>query len=363
MYRIGFIIKGYEGKSEYYNANVKPFVDLSYGLKLIGYETILFIDESERHLERKIKSIIGDEVNIVYFNSSNIEKLKCETSIEYIIVEDNIDMMKTALKFRNQGIKIAVFVQYLYGVNTNRQIKRAGSIQLTFGSYLPWRLLTKMYRDLLAQFDYIIPNSHTCGYLLRQLYDVHPSGTVYPPVGVDMRPILGKMSKTVEKSGILIFAGNIDNDYFFRNIKEEIKKFLTDVNEPVKLFVSNHETATYFSQNGVELYSKLPVEDLVKLYAESKITYVPTEYELFGHVGAESLLCGTPVILDAYHPFLESFPMETKAVRIAHPNNRISEVFLRMMEQEIDTELAKKSILDRYSAEESAKLLLRAIEL
>lgn len=69
----------------------------------------------------------------------------------------------------------------------------------------------------------------------------------------------------------------------------------------------NPETASQFTQDGIKLYSGLSVNELVNLYAESRVTYVPTEYELFGHVGAESLLCGTPVILDAYHPFLESF--------------------------------------------------------
>ena len=55
MNKIGFIIKGYAGKSQYYNANVKPFIDLSFGLKSMGYEVSLFIDESERHLEWKIR--------------------------------------------------------------------------------------------------------------------------------------------------------------------------------------------------------------------------------------------------------------------------------------------------------------------
>jgi hypothetical protein len=363
MYKIGFIIKGYAGKSQYYSANVKPFVDLSIGLKSIGYEVSLFIDESERHLEGKIRSIIRDEVNIVYFHPSNILRVVSKYSIEYVVVEDEISMMKTAIKLREQGIKIAVFVQYLYGINTNKQTKRAGSIELTIGSYLPWRLLTKKYRDLIVRFDYIISNSKTCGYILRQFYDLSPSGTVYPPVGIDMRPILDDISKKGEKRGILIFTGNIVNDYFSRNIKEELKNLLTELKEPVKLFVSNPETATYFSQKGVKLYSNLSVGELVKLYTESSVTYVPTEYELFGHVGAESLLCGTPVILDVYHPFLESFPMETNAVKIAHPNRSISEVFIDILGEEVDIVSAKKFIYSRYSAKESAKLLAKAIEL
>lgn len=360
--KVGFIIKGYKGASQYYHPNVKPFVDLSFGLQSIGEEAVLFIDESERHLDDKIRTITRDKVTIFYTKPSNLEKLIIENSVEYLIVDDNIELMKTVLKIKSKGIKKAVYVQYLFGVNTNKHQKRSTSFPLKLGAYLPWILLTKMYRDLLVGFDYVISNSQTCGYILRQFYDVSPSGTVYPPVGTDIRPLLNDLSNIREKEGILIFAGNIVNDYFCRNIREEAKNLLSELNESVKLFVSNPETAAHFSQYGVKVYSNLPVGDLVKLFVESKATYVPTAYELFGHVGAESVLCGTPAILDVYHPFLEFFPMETNAVKIVHPNSTISEAFINMLEEKIDIELARKSIYYRYSAEESAKLLAKAIE-
>lgn len=363
MHKIGFIIKRYSGKSQYYNSNVKPFVDLSYGLNAMGYEVSLFIDESERHLDEKIKSITGDGVTIFYFQRSNIEKLIYQNSIKYLIVEDNIDIMETVLKFQSKEIKKAVFVQYLYGVNTNKPEKRMSSFDLTIGSYLPWRLLTKKYRNLIERFDYIIPNSQTCGYILRQFYGLSPSGIVYPPVGIDMRPLLDNIKEKVEKKGILIFAGNIENDYFSRDIKKEVKTLISELKEPVKLFVSNPETASYFSQDGIKLYSRLSVSELVKLYSESRATYVPTEYELFGYVGAESLLCGTPVILDVFHPFLESFPMETNTVKIVHPLKTIFSSFFELQEEKSNMAFAQAFIYNRYSAVESAKLLASALEL
>lgn len=361
--KIGFVLKGYQGISQYHNANIKPFVDFSHGLQSIGEEPILFIDESERHLDDKIRTITGDKVPIFYTNPSNLEKLIAENSVNYLIVEDNVEMMETVFTFQVKGIKRGVFVQYLYGVNTNKHQKRNSSLSLTIGSYLPWKFLIKKYRDLLIRFDYIIPNSQTCGYILRQFYDLSPAGTVYPPVGVDIRPILDNMISNAEKKGILIFAGNIENDYFSRDIREEIKNLQTELNEPINLFVSNPETAVYFSQKGVKIYSNLSVGDLVKVFAESRVTYVPTAYELFGYVGAESLLCSTPVILDTYHPFLESFPMKTNAVKIAHPNRSISEAFTGLIKEKIDIEFAKKFIYYRYSAEASAKSLAKAIEL
>jgi aromatic ring-opening dioxygenase LigB subunit len=363
MTKIGLVIKGHGEKSQYWNANVKPFVDLSYGLQSIGEEPVLFIDDSQRHLDEKINSIIQDKVPKIYFCQSCLEKQICESGVKYLVVDDDVELMENILQFRNKGYKIAVFVQYLFGVNTNKRDKRASSVALTVGSYIPWKFLIRKYKNLLLGFDYVIPNSQTCGYVLRQFYDIMPAGTVYPPVGLDMRPFLDSSNTSKEKSGLLIFAGNIINDHFSRNLSEEIRELKSKLGEPVRLFVSNPETTLFFSQIGVELYSNLPVSELAKLYSKSRFTYIPTTYELFGYVGAESLLCGTPVILDVFHPFLESVPMETKAVTIAHPNCKILNLLLKIMNDNADIETAKKSIFERYSPEESARSLLRAIEI
>ena len=55
--------------------------------------------------------------------------------------------------------------------------------------------------------------------------------------------------------------------------------------------------------------------------------------------------------------------METNAVKIAHANRSISEAFTGIMAENVDIEFAKKTIYYRYSAEASAKLLAKAIEL
>lgn len=363
MTKIGFIIHGYKGKSHYWNGNVKPFVDLSYGLKIIGEEPVLFIDKAQEHLKEKINSITQADVPLVYFTESNLENLILENDVKYLIVEDDLELMKNVLMFQTKDLKLGVFVQYLYGVNTNKQHKRAGSIALTVGSYLPWRFVIMKYRNLIRKFDFIIANSQACGYLLRHFYDVSPAGIVYPPVGVDMKSILSVRNINDKKNGLLIFAGNIENDYFLRDIFAEIIDFKHRMSEPVRVFVSNPDTAATFSKEGIEVYSNVTVEELVSLYSKSKFTYVPTAYELFGYVGAESLLCGTPVILDTYHPFLELVPMNTNAVRIAHSKSKISDIAKDMNDEAINMKTATEYIDTLYSAEESAKSLLRILDL
>ena len=361
LIKIGFVITGYNGKSKYYNGNVKPFVDLSCGLSELSEKAILFIHEREEQLSDKIRSLTRGSVPIVFFSDDTLRQSIQKLSPDVVIVEDNLEYMQKILRVKIPNMRLAVFVQYLYGVNTNKKNVRKSSFRLKVGSLFPWRFVIKKYRDLLCQFDRIIPNSQTCGYILRQFYDLTISGAVYPPVGNDMRVFLKDNKDHLEKKGILIFVGNIENDYYARDLLKEISDIRKELKESIMIFASEVHTAEYFTKQGFQTYSNLPVEGLVKLYRASRITYVPTAYELFGYVGAESLLCGTPVILDTYHPFLEMVPMETKAVRIANPNSSISDVVKEMIEEDIDIETARNAVLNHYSVETSARSLIQAL--
>lgn len=363
--KIGFIIEQdveeWKGKGKYFSANVKPFVDLSLGLRLIGEESVLLVNKSEKHLDEKIRSVTKELVPIFYFDSLDFEKVLRESSVKYLVVDDRIKIMKNILRYKDKGFETVVFVQYLYGLGTNVRAKRSRSLELAMGSNIPWKFIIKTYRDLLLRFDHVISNSQTTRWVLRQIYDLSSDGTVYPPVGIDMRPIIERMKWPTKKLGILVFAGDLERDYFSRNIITELKYLRKELDEPIKLFVSNHEATELLNFNDVEVYSRLPVEELVRLYVESKATYIPTAVELFGHTSAESVLCGTPSILDEYHPVLETFPMETNAITIASHRLKISEVFLEIMNQRIDIETARKYISEKYSAEESARALVKSI--
>ena len=148
------------------------------------------------------------------------------------------------------------------------------------------------------------------------------------------------------------------NDYFLRNLSKEIVNIKNSIKEPVRLFASEDNSLKLFRDMGIEIYNKLSVEELVKIISSSSVTYVPTAYELFGYVGAESILCGTPVILDTYHPFLELFSMWTKAVIISNPECSISNLYMHMKNNNIDIKYASNAIEKFYSPEESAKSLL-----
>ncbi len=356
-----FLIKSYDNESKYYNANVKPFVDLSKGLTGLGYNVLILLDETEKQLEGKITSILTDKVKIIYYNSNNMSDIIIKNNVNYLMVEDNMKIMRTAIKFKKSGIKIIVYVQYLYGVNTNNPDKRRRSFPLFIGSNLPWRFVTRTYRKLVSSFDFIIPNSHACEYILRHFYNIKVSGVVYPPVGTDMRTYVDKFQST-EKEGLLIFAGNLDNDYYYRDLKFEISNLKAKLNIKIRVFVSNPNSAKYFSDDNIEVLYNLSAEELSKLYSESKVTYVPTIYELFGYVGAESLMFKTPVILDTYHPFMESIPAESNAVIISKVNKTLLETLLEVSNADRDILSAQASVLHNYSPSKSAGALDRILD-
>ncbi len=363
MTKIAFVIRGNKGKSEYYHANVKPFVDLSLGLYNIDFNSILFLHEDEKHLYNKIFNVTNGNIKIIYYNDQNFSNVITNQKPDYIVIDDNIKYMKMVLYGLPNEIKKIVYVQYLFGVNTNKKVKRKKSFILFIGSFIPWRYIIYKYKKLLSKFNYIISNSQTCRYILTQFYDLTVSGVVYPPVGIDMRPLIKSENSIKNKSGILIFVGNIANDHFLRNLNSEIIDIKNSINEPVRLFASESNSLKIFRDLGIEIYDKLSVEELVKIIKSSRITYIPTTYELFGYVGAESILCGTPVILDTYHPFLELFPMWTKAVTISNPKCSISNLFMHVKNENMDIKSASNAVEKFYSAEESAKSLLISLNI
>ena len=221
LYLIGLIIAENKGRSQYYTASVKPFVDIAFGLKEIGIESVLFLPYSEEQLVQKLHDVTHNQVEIVFYNKSNL-KMKLEVSkVKYIMIDDNISAMNRILSLHLEKVKTIVYTQYLFGINSNRSNLRRKSMKLLIASFLPWRLLTYFYRRNIAKFDFIIANSRMCEYLLDKFYDLQSSGVVYPPVGVDMRELIPQNKESAKKEGVLIFVGNSKNDFFLRDLRLE----------------------------------------------------------------------------------------------------------------------------------------------
>lgn len=363
MSGIAFIIRKGERPSEYYHPHVKPFVDMSIGLNEIGSDSIIFLHKDEKHLADRILKMTGRKTRIQIYSDDDFAEIISRNHPDSVIVDDNLKYMRMTLDLLPSSIRKAVYVQYLFGVNTNKKVKRHGSFELLAGSMLPWRFIINGYRKLLLKFDDIIANSQTCRYILTQFYDVPVSGVIYPPVGADIRPFLESGLAATEKKGITIFVGSGINDHFLRYLGHEIALISETIDEPIRLLVSEGKIPEQFNTKHVEVYSRIPVERLIEIVRKSKVTYVPTAYELFGHFGAESVMMGTPALLDTYHPFLENFPIWTEAVTISSPRRSILEECLLIRQKSIQIETARNFIADFYSPERSSESLVNLLEI
>ncbi|MEM3845278.1 MAG: hypothetical protein QXU98_06215 [Candidatus Parvarchaeota archaeon] len=269
--------------------------------------------------------------------------------------------MKTLLKIKNKKFRTIVYVVYLWGINTNNAFLRKKYLKLKMASFLPWRLVTLPYKNLLMKMDFIIANSYSCSYLLKLLYDVYAAGTVYTPVGVDIRYTIENEGEFKgDKSGILIMAGHLPDSYI-RDLENEVR-ILEANGISVNVVVQDSFTRNLFERvKGIKVHQNVPLKELVSLYYKSEFTYVPTTYELFGLMGAESIFCGTPVILDVFHPFVEQVPAETKAVTIADHSLSIFDTYMRMKKEKINVSAARNSIMSNYSETECASSLLKIL--
>ena len=94
MVKFGFVVESAGGNSNYYSGNVKPFTDLSFGLKNIGFDSIIFLHRDENHLMEKIKKVTRDSVPIVLYDQGDLFEIITKESPDFVIVQDTVPMMR-----------------------------------------------------------------------------------------------------------------------------------------------------------------------------------------------------------------------------------------------------------------------------
>lgn len=343
----------------YYHASIKPFADIAYGLSCTGSTSTLLLHEKNADLKDVIKDITDDQYQILTYRKSNAHNVIKGISPDYVVTDDYLVNMKTGIENRTSTSKLIIYAQILFGLSTLDPFIRRKSIVFLLSSLFPWHILTQRYVATISKANYIASNSHVSAFLLQHLYGIHSDAVIYPPVGVPMRKYI-KLSENKKRNGMLIFMGRSE-DYFLRNLKEEILNFKNLTNDPVKILVKDEMLSKMFRDSGAEIYSNVSSEKLSYLISSSLLTYVPTMAELFGHVGAESLMFRTPVLLDTYHPFLEMVPHWNEYVFISHPRESLYENYVRIIKSLDNRSIDNDAILDLYSASSSANSLERMV--
>jgi len=335
MHKIAFLIAF---SNEYYNAGTKPFLDISLGLINNGYKPFLLFFKSPSYEDCKKR--FPNLPMYAFQDINEINNFINKESIKVLISDDFVNRLKILNKIKTK-YKV-VYVQHLTGISVINELSNKTNIKLKLASYLPWRITVKRYVNLIEKTDVIIGNSYTATHYLASLFGISSSGVVYPPVGVNLRIL-----NNSERKGILVYVGH-KPDFYVRDLKQDIT-VLKNMDDDIIIW----------GEGGLENISD---EELSHLYSSVKLVYVATSFELFGYVGAEALLFGTPVLLNVYQPFLEKVPLEYNMVKILGRKEIDPKEIKDFLESEKDVTSAKKAIISNYSVNKSSQSLIKILD-
>jgi glycosyltransferase involved in cell wall biosynthesis len=228
---------------------------------------------------------------------------------DLILTDDYIERLKILRKVKGVFRK-AVYAQILYGVHSISAIYKPllPKEKLTFSiaKCVPFSILKRRFTKLLNTVDVIIANSQNTSNLLYLLYGIESDGVVYPPVD---ETVFKPQSTKGDLSEVMVYCGSNAGDTDFMLLKQILKllvssKYIRKIN-----LLGNRATYRFLNDMAsnpmINILEKIDDSELAGIYSNDILTISPQEWETFGYVPIESVVCGTPVLAFASQPFAE----------------------------------------------------------
>lgn len=242
----------------------------------------------------------------------DLTKILSSRKITHVLTDDYLPRMKAAAKACHRtGIPYLVYAHIPYGFGAISRLAHHCSSNrekgLEFAAALvPFKALTRTYVELLLGAQRILPNSGFTQALLAWVYGVVSGPIAYPAVERDfLAPPPSNVA--IKPNTFAIYFGN--SGELTRQDLKAVGQYCTDQGFDSGTGFGDYKTAEtfkdYFSGKVVLFKEPLTSQQIVRLLSTASITIAPQKYELFGLVGPESILCGTPVALANYQPWLE----------------------------------------------------------
>jgi hypothetical protein len=302
-----------------YAPGVKVTLDLASALAPLGTKVSAILVEPSPETEQEARRRLGGAPVRACRDLGELPQLVKSLGSDVVYSKDHIDSLEALIAVkRASGARTLAFTSGFHALDSLRppppsdRAPRRSSARL--GRILPFPRATRHYRELLGELDGVVAISFYCEMLLELLYGVRPRGVVYPVVDpASYSPPSGNPSR----KGILVYVGPADN----RDAAEFVPclRALPAAAGPIHLFGNSDGTeavARALGSGRSTRHVDLAPADLVALYRSVRWTYITSEWEGFGYVGPESLLCGAPVVTEVAQPWME-IPGESEAVRIA----------------------------------------------
>ncbi|WP_202318620.1 glycosyltransferase family 4 protein [Archaeoglobus neptunius] len=346
-----------------YEGVVRPFINWAKEFSKNGWEVHFLLLNCEKKLTEFIESIDG----IKYKNSKKFKEIVDYINIvkpNIILTDDNFRRLRLLKKIKSKiQIKTGVYVQILFGVHSIvdvfdlKYLPTKERILFKIVRVVPFNLLKASYKKLLQKQDILIANSQITATLLHTLYGVEPHGIVYPPVNTE----IFKPQNVKKKDQVLLYLGSHAGDTD-ENFVKEICKVLEDKNFKI-LAIGNKMLAKKLSKRyEIHHISGVSDKELAKIYSECKLAICPQKWEQFGYVIAESIACGTPVLVFNVVGAAE-IVKQSRFGFVAYNSRNFLEILEKLLESEIKPPcIAIDKHKLKYSIENSTQAFIEVLK-
>jgi glycosyltransferase involved in cell wall biosynthesis len=201
------------------------------------------------------------------------------------------------------GVKSAVYAQILHGIHCiARSFDKSTMdckprLMFSLGSLVPFKLISRKYSMLLGKPNKLIANSRFTASMLSLLYGVEVDEILYPPIDTD---VFKPYDIRADGNEVVLYLGSNAGDTNSEFVSEIMRELISlDSVDKVNLFgnIAIHkQQETMFDNSKVNHLEEISDVELAKKYSQCILTVAPQNWETFGYVQMESILCGTPVL-------------------------------------------------------------------
>lgn len=306
MVRVGVIVSDrfhFQAGAKSQSALVKiggsgttEFIGLCYN---VGPDVINYLDGSRgrifhwRHASDLTKLI----------RSENIDVLYCDDYLPRMLISRDVAAAV--------HIPFVPYISIFHGLRAlNPMLNTApnllGGLATKMGHYVPFSWVTRNYRAAIRDASCVVGNSMCTRFTLYTVYGLRSDMVAYPPTSEAFLEAKPASMHLRDPERFVLYAGN-PGEHSSDQLNMILRKCASLGLSRCDIY-GNAETSERFGHSFKgewTFHPNLTDSAIAKLYAQAAVTIAPQLWEGFGYVGPESILCGTPVLLDMYQPWLE----------------------------------------------------------
>lgn len=364
--RLGLIVSG----ESHYSPGVKPFLALAKYIPATGSEVILFDVGCSSRARRKLEAVCPPARIVTCDGASRLIDACKLVQPDVVITDDAFDRVRLGAQVKDAlpNICAAVYLHIFYGLHAIRRQSVSKGLgirsQLELGAsrLIPFSLLGSQHSRILRRYDLCVANSQFTELLAHLLYGIRPDIVIHPPIETAVfNPGAGS---SIQRSGILVFVGS-DLDRPVQDYLAVLRELSVQSKEGITLFgdlKAANEIRLALGPERIAVVHDIEDEELVEVYRRHRVTYIAQDWEDFGNVGPESLLCGTPVVMELAQPWTE-ITGSTPLVKICRSRDALVKNLTSLSVAKADLWLDVRSSLTRaLSPQNCAADLMELLE-